>query len=243
MWYDYKDIFYEDKTFEKTVELINERRETYILHDKCKIIGDSTFHKCNIKKMDIPSSVEEIETEAFVECQNLKNVKFNEGLKKIGACAFEGCFSLGPDLRLPNSLETLEQGAFAYCCSLKYITLGNELKILPTRIFEGCRNVLEISFSNIEQICAKAITDAELKKITLPITLKEIDYFSFDGCKIGNITFEGTKEMFFKIIGGKEFYERYKKIMEFETPTLEKLLDNGFSMKDANNLIKNIEER
>ena len=122
MWYDYKKIFYEDETYEKTVEILDDSLD-FELHNKCKIIGDSTFHGTSITEFEIPSSIETIEIEAFEGCENLKVVKFNEGLKKIEKNAFMGCYYLGPNVSLPDSLEELEKGAFAFCGAIKRIDL------------------------------------------------------------------------------------------------------------------------
>ncbi len=237
MWYDYKNIFYEDENYTKAVEIMNES-DNYELHENCQIIGDSVFHGQEFDDFEIPASVKTIEIEAFQNCSRLRSLKFNEGLKKIEVNAFANCYGLGPFLSIPNSVEKMEKGAFAFCSSIKKIELGDNLKELCTGVFECCSDVEEIDFNKIERIYAQAITDANFEVLKLPTSLKEIDFFAFDNCKIEKIVYEGSQGMFLKIKGGKEFFKGYSKIMEFETPTLEKLLDGGLSLKDANRIIK-----
>ena len=61
----------------------------------------------------IPKSVEEIEDNAFKNCENLKEVAFEEGsaLKIIGKCAFSGCKRLA-EMTFPEGLEKINSFAF-----------------------------------------------------------------------------------------------------------------------------------
>ena len=77
-----------------------------------------------IETVIIPSSVEAIGDYAFYLCENLKAVTFSDGLKTIGADAFDGCCSL-TEVILPKSLEILGEYAFYDCTLLKAVSILN----------------------------------------------------------------------------------------------------------------------
>ena len=84
-------------------------------------IGSLAFCKTGLTSVVTPSSVKYIETYAFNECTNLKEVDLSSGLLKIGVAAFESCFSLSK-LVLPATLRAVEWDAFSGCRSLKEVT-------------------------------------------------------------------------------------------------------------------------
>ena len=65
-------------------------------------------------------SVVEVEERAFKNCTL---AMFNDGLKKIGSNAFEGCKAL-QYIDLPSSLLEIGSGAFRFCSNLKRVELN-----------------------------------------------------------------------------------------------------------------------
>lgn len=55
---------------------------------KVTIIGEDSFKWAKIKSIVIPSSVKEIDSQAFENCSNLSKITLNEGLEIIGWDAF-----------------------------------------------------------------------------------------------------------------------------------------------------------
>ena len=77
-------------------------------------IGIRAFRDCDkLVEVYIPGSIEMLAEGAFQSCVALKNVVFNEGLKKIGYQCFASCKQL-QTIAPPNSVEEVEPGAFAY---------------------------------------------------------------------------------------------------------------------------------
>ena len=229
MWYDYKDIFYENNEYKKTVESMKEL-ESYDIHENCEIIGDSTFH--GNEKLNVficPSNLQKIEIEAFAGCTQLKNVTFNEGLQEIECSAFESCNKLSAII-LPNSLKFLGSSAFAGNLNVSQIKIGDNLKEILSDTFYGMSRIEELDLNKIEIIQAHAFGGYEIGTLKLPSTLKNIDKYSFYDCEIDEIIFEGTKGMFERITGGKQFLEKHK--VKFNVPTLEEMIDKGFSLKE-----------
>ena len=104
--------------------IINYDGTTY----KVTSIGPRAFsQRYKLTSVTMPDEVETIETYAFWECDDLNTVICGNGLKTIGANAFQG--SGLRNINLPNSLVEIKGRAFAYT-SLKEIVLPDNLKII-----------------------------------------------------------------------------------------------------------------
>lgn len=103
---------------------------TVILPNNLTALGKRAFAECReITYLKIGKTIEEIPQEAFINCQKLSQIKFDEtgALKIIGKSAFESCISLA-SLTLPNSVETLKLKSFRNCSSLMNVTIGSGVK-------------------------------------------------------------------------------------------------------------------
>ena len=97
------------------------------------------FSDCTaLTSIEIPASVETIESAAFKGCSSLATVTFENGsqLKTIGggsysSGAFSDCTAL-TSIEIPASVETIEAAAFKGCSSLATVTFekGSQLKTI-----------------------------------------------------------------------------------------------------------------
>lgn len=244
MWQDYKEVFYENDKFLKTVESMQDL-ENYELHENCEIIGDSTFHgNEKLTTFVCPKNLQTIEIEAFVNCSHLKKVVFNEGLKRIEENAFGNCSSLS-SIILPNSLEYIGPNAFVGGFDVIQIRIGENLKEILSDVFYGDGRINEIDLNKVEHIHAHAFGGYSIGTLKLPSTLKSIDKYAFcSDCEIDRIIFEGTKGMLERVEGGSQFYKKYSDKIKFNVPTLEEMIDKGFSLKEITTIYNdNKEER
>lgn len=69
---------------------------------------------------EVPNSVVNIGTEAFIYCNYLKKVILNYNAKDIGTAAFYGCENL-KSVTMPQTIEHISSDAFTDCKSLDYI--------------------------------------------------------------------------------------------------------------------------
>lgn len=99
-------------------------------------IGRQSFYFSELEKVILPDTIEEIEEEAFRNCQNLKEVVLPKNLKVIGCRAFYECESL-ETIEIPESVEKLDDEAFAYCENLANITLSDHTE-LGEHVFRNC---------------------------------------------------------------------------------------------------------
>ena len=63
--------------------------ENFVIPDSVKVIGDSSFSRCNeLKKVTIPEGVTTIENYAFDQCDNITSVEIPASVTSVGGCAF-----------------------------------------------------------------------------------------------------------------------------------------------------------
>ena len=73
------------------------------------------FSECdNLETILIPSSVISIGEQVFAGCDNLENIKFEEGsqLRRIGNSAFKNCIKL-TSIEIPLSVKTIDPYVFS----------------------------------------------------------------------------------------------------------------------------------
>ena len=108
-------------------------------------VGDHAFYRCyDLKKLDY-GVIGEIGNYAFAY-SGLSMTSFADGLKTIGAYAFEGCSSLTV-LTLPDSLVTIGDFAFESCENITHVTFPPALDDSQTGgyIFYSCKSLKDIT--------------------------------------------------------------------------------------------------
>ena len=93
-----------------------------VLNDGLEYIDGEAFRRIPIESIVIPGSVQNIDYNAFSDCQNLAYVYFENGVKSIGWGSFSNCASL-KNIVIPESVDSIDSGAFSNCDSLESITL------------------------------------------------------------------------------------------------------------------------
>ena len=87
--------------------------------------------------MTIPSSVDSIGLQSFMNCSNLKSLIMEDGTNYIGKSAFEYCKEL-EDISLSKTLKHIDEKAFYYCSNLKNIDIPQEVETIGKEAFSGC---------------------------------------------------------------------------------------------------------
>ena len=105
-------------------------------------IGNYAFYgesnkNYNLKDVEIPSSVVSIGDYAFAYQDELQEITFHEGLKRIGMSAFTGCKRLS-SITFPSSIEHIDFASFIGCESLTTINASTITpKYIESNIFSG----------------------------------------------------------------------------------------------------------
>ena len=118
-------------------------------------IGSYAFAGCRqIKQINLPYNLKEINSHAFRNCTQLTTVIFEDAknelfgeLKYIGNNAFENCYDLSK-LDMSSSLEHIGSKAFLNCTSLFSVyfdTINSQLKQISSYAFMNCTNLREIT--------------------------------------------------------------------------------------------------
>ena len=144
-------------------------------------IDEEAFVKCTLTSIVIPGSVEEIRFNAFYDCKSLKNITFNEGLKKLEYHSFYG--TAPTEVTIPASL-TSSNAPFENCNDLTSVKFAEKCTVITESLFSGCSNITEINIpDSIEVISDNAFAKCTgLSSVTIPSTVKKIGMSAFRDC-------------------------------------------------------------
>lgn len=94
-------------------------------------------------KIIIPSEIENLpvkEVRGFYEFNNLEEVEIPDSVEIIQSFAFANCSKL-ETVKLPNTMVGIAYRAFENCTSLKTINIPEHIKILQDWAFRGCQEI------------------------------------------------------------------------------------------------------
>lgn len=129
------------------------------------LIGQSVFSDCkNLVDVKISSVKTTIESQAFKDCANLKNIWLPEIMNdiSIGRKAFSGCTSL-TRIEIPQGLTAIAMNVFENCTSLTEVIIPNSVTRIGESAFMGCSNLKNITIpENMIEIQGLAFYDTGL---------------------------------------------------------------------------------
>ena len=142
----------------------------------------------------LPSTLTEINDNAFYDRSGLTKLTVSSGIKSIGSYAFYGCSceivwdnpsitEIGKDafqgyegeaLTVPETVSVIGNRAFGTCVNLNEFVLSDGVKEIGNGAFYACKN---------------------LKNVTIGENVTSIGGYVFSGCNaLKSVTFNGTKE-------------------------------------------------
>lgn len=112
------------------------------------------------------------------------SITLPNSVKKIGACAFQGCTSLA-SINIPNTVEEIGGGAFADCKSLTSITIPNTITSIEVNTFYNCASLTSFTIPNtVKKIGEGAFCSCKsLQSIYIPNSVTLIEQQAFSGCE------------------------------------------------------------
>ena len=107
-----------DKNQDTLIQCPCSKVGNYAIPSTVTNIDSEAFEECYLlTKVTIPNSVTSIGESTFSYCDDLTNVTMGSGITSIGANAFESCYSLA-SITIGSGVTSIGSGAFADCDSL-----------------------------------------------------------------------------------------------------------------------------
>ena len=155
-----------------------------IKENKVTKIGENAFEYCNnVQNVEIPSSIQLIDTGAFYSCENLEYVHVC-GSVNIGDMAFANCESLiefepeeeiknigfqcfcNNDLanldRILENTDRVDKSSFMWSNKITNIVIPDNIEIIPQKAFAYCNELKEVTISeSVKEIGEEAFTNKE----------------------------------------------------------------------------------
>ena len=163
------------------------------------IIPTNAFRNCNsIKNIVIGEDVTNIYNEAFFHCVGIESVEFvgDSKLAYIGKHSFDTCTSI-ESIEIPASVVLLGEYALANCDALTSVEfgLGSQLNTISSFAFYDCDLLEDIEIpANVEHIGQSSFYNCKaLAEINIPASVNFIGYQAFYGCSsLESVEFEET---------------------------------------------------
>ncbi len=131
------------------IEVEDEKITEYTVKAGTRTIGWGAFSWCyNLKKINLPASLNAVGDYAFAFNSTLEKVVIPEGVTEIGYAAFGYCDSLR-EVSIPESVKTIAEGAFYACDRLEKINFAGS---------ENKWNKIDIENKNNENLLRATIT-------------------------------------------------------------------------------------
>ena len=108
------------------------------LHKDCEL-SENSFFRSNIQSIIVPHIMNEVPDDCFYGCEELQDVDLNS-VEQIGSEAFYGCINL-KKLFIPDGIEYIADTAFYECPVILYFHSNNEYAIEYAR-----KNNMEYKF-------------------------------------------------------------------------------------------------
>ena len=171
-------------------------------------IAGGALDGCAMTSVFIPASVTSIGDQAFLNCNNLKNVTFEveSQLTTIGGEAFARCYSL-TSIDIPAGVTSIGDDAFQDCKKLTDITIPANVTSIGKQAFYYCQSLASITIpEGVTTIGDHAFFGCEkLASITIPASVTSIGDYAFAYCSnLTAVTFNKGSQL--ATIGDNAFY-------------------------------------
>lgn len=171
----------------------SETLESIVLPDSIEEIGMNVFYNAKaLRQVRLPSGLKSIGMGAFQK-SGIEEIELPKGLIKIGRSAFMECGL--QSVRIPDTVQSIGQIPFACCASLtqieidgsnpNYKTVDGVLYTADGKTliqYPGARGQEYEVEAGTEQISYGAFARADIRKVTLPESLRKIDNYAFFEC-------------------------------------------------------------
>ena len=159
-------------------------------------IGQGAFWKCKLLEKVDASGASIIPEDAFIYCENLREIKLSSKLKAINSCAFLGCVSL-ERLKIPSTTTFISEKSISGCTALKEFIVHEDNKYYSTidgvlfnkgltRLIKYPAGKIGKEFEipdSVFEICDRAFEDCvNLERITCKNRIIHFGRYVFKNC-------------------------------------------------------------
>ncbi len=164
--------------------------KTIVVPEGVTKIDSGVFQKKLVENIFLPDSLIEIGSDAFYNCNNLKEITLPPNLKEIGSCAFSYCTSL-TDITVPKSVQYLSYQIFQGCSKLENITIESNCNI-NINMFRGTKWLEDRKEDPYIIMNDTLLTGKTTGDIIIPLGVKRIGENAFSFTKITSASFPIT---------------------------------------------------
>lgn len=177
------------------------------------------FGLTSMESATIAGSVTSIGRVAFMRCEKLKNVTFQDGIEltDIGEKCFALCYAL-ESIVIPSTVENIGEAVFTQCevveievdennenfASFKGALYSKDMKTLITAAGAGAFEGFEIASETVT-INEEAFYNTTITEITIPKGVTTIGRYAFRSSDVKTVSFEAGSKI--ESIGHAMFYE------------------------------------
>lgn len=181
----------------------------------CIIDSDAFRDRVQLRQVILPNSLKAIEKEAFRGCRNLEGIVIPHETIRIGESSFRDCVHMKV-LSISNDKVKIGERAFENCAELENITLPDGLTEIYGGVFNSCRSLRSITLpSQLTILGESAFSDCTgLEQVQLPSLVTKIDDLVFNGCE--RLTSLQLNDGLKKI--GKSAFKNCKQLTEMFIP-------------------------
>ena len=160
--------------------------EKYILGDNLQEIQSKAFKECtNLKEITIPKSIQTIEEGAFSGCNNLTTV--NLDCDSIGQ-VFNGMASI-QTINFGEHVKKIGNNSFVNCTGLKNCIIPNNITSVGINAFGGCTSLSNVILSNRLTTLENNLFSgcSSLSHIEIPDNISNIGFKAFNNSGLQTI--------------------------------------------------------
>ena len=168
-------------------------------------IGEQAFYDCaTLTSISIPSTISEMNKNAFSGCKNLKRVDISD-LSAWCRIAFKYSTVSSPlynsadlylngeiltDLVIPSDITVLNFGAFYGCTSLKSVTIPSHVTSIGKSAFCKCTSLTNVTMENGVTTLGDSVfaNCSGLAEITIPQSVTKIGVNTFSSTSLKSVT-------------------------------------------------------
>lgn len=150
-----------------------------------EMLGSNAFHikYPALKKIVLNEGTKKVCRGAFQHCTKIKEIELPSSIETLESMVFWGCTGL-EKVTIPSGVKVLGSNIFCGCRKLKEVHLPDELEKIPDGMFDGCKALSDFQFPNgVIQIGAKAFSECSFEKVVVPPTVRRIEKGAFSECK------------------------------------------------------------